>query len=466
MFSNGGDHVGRRARALAHRRAGRSVQPAHGCRRPRAALGRAGTDHRRPGSRNRGGPPGHGHAPAQVRSLEGRLEGGLKERDRETGPGRGVLRRRRGRPPGAGPGAAEGPEGHRRRHPGQGRLRRGHRLSRRRAVARAAPPAEAATDQAMAARDQAMGAFDDAITTGERAAAARDDAARALDEAVLARIAEAAGRSRSQKPASPSSTRPRGRRGRPAQTPSTRWPPGPRVPSSCSPASHCPRRRRPGRPGQPGVVAADMVGVGQPRDPRRKGAGQDRQGRRRHHRQGHGRTPTTTTSCSTTPSTRRRAAPLPQRGRHHRPAAPRGPRPASCSPAPRVLRREGRLYAIVAVTTDPWTPRGSDGAEQAERFAEAGLRVEWTSNAPLASGKTPAGPLSRGPSPGQRCAGVVEEHSRLRRRQRVHDVEDAVHRLGRLQRGRPRRPCRWRPTRGSSPRRRPPDRPARRPGGG
>ena len=49
-----------------------------------------------------------------------------------------------------------------------------------------------------------------------------------------------------------------------------------------------------------------------------------------------------------------------------------------------VLRREGRLYATVAVTTNPWTPGGSDGAQQAQKFAEAGYRVEWTSNVPLA----------------------------------------------------------------------------------
>jgi hypothetical protein len=42
-----------------------------------------------------------------------------------------------------------------------------------------------------------------------------------------------------------------------------------------------------------------------------------------------------------------------------------------------VVRREGRLFVTVAVT--------SPGAEmaQVERFAEAGFRVEWTSNAPL-----------------------------------------------------------------------------------
>jgi len=49
-----------------------------------------------------------------------------------------------------------------------------------------------------------------------------------------------------------------------------------------------------------------------------------------------------------------------------------------------VLRREGRLFATVAVTTNEWTPGGSDGALQAQTFAEAGYRVEWTSTVPLA----------------------------------------------------------------------------------
>lgn len=49
-----------------------------------------------------------------------------------------------------------------------------------------------------------------------------------------------------------------------------------------------------------------------------------------------------------------------------------------------VIRREGRLYATVAVTTQPWKATGSDGAQQAQIFSDAGLRVEWRSGAPLA----------------------------------------------------------------------------------
>jgi hypothetical protein len=41
-----------------------------------------------------------------------------------------------------------------------------------------------------------------------------------------------------------------------------------------------------------------------------------------------------------------------------------------------VMRREGRLFATVAVA-------GAAGTAQAERFADAGFKVEWTSNAPL-----------------------------------------------------------------------------------
>jgi hypothetical protein len=40
-----------------------------------------------------------------------------------------------------------------------------------------------------------------------------------------------------------------------------------------------------------------------------------------------------------------------------------------------VMRREGRLFATVAVA--------GAGTAQAERFADAGFKVEWTSNAPL-----------------------------------------------------------------------------------
>jgi hypothetical protein len=49
-----------------------------------------------------------------------------------------------------------------------------------------------------------------------------------------------------------------------------------------------------------------------------------------------------------------------------------------------VVRREGRLFATVAITTNPWAAPGTDGAEQAKKLSDAGFRVEWTSTAPLA----------------------------------------------------------------------------------
>ena len=48
-----------------------------------------------------------------------------------------------------------------------------------------------------------------------------------------------------------------------------------------------------------------------------------------------------------------------------------------------VVRREGRLFATVAVPMNPWAAPGTAGSNQAERFAEAGFKVEWTAKAPL-----------------------------------------------------------------------------------
>ncbi|MGH9008807.1 MAG: hypothetical protein ACRDYF_03060 [Acidimicrobiia bacterium] len=47
-----------------------------------------------------------------------------------------------------------------------------------------------------------------------------------------------------------------------------------------------------------------------------------------------------------------------------------------------VVRREGRLFAIVAINSSKWTEPGADTA-QAQRFADAGFKVEWASKAPL-----------------------------------------------------------------------------------
>ena len=47
-----------------------------------------------------------------------------------------------------------------------------------------------------------------------------------------------------------------------------------------------------------------------------------------------------------------------------------------------VVRREGRLFATVAVTTKKVAEPGDETA-QADRFADAGFKVEWTSTSPL-----------------------------------------------------------------------------------
>jgi len=47
-----------------------------------------------------------------------------------------------------------------------------------------------------------------------------------------------------------------------------------------------------------------------------------------------------------------------------------------------VVRREGRLFATVAVTTHAWSEPDTDKA-QADRFADAGFKVEWTTRSPL-----------------------------------------------------------------------------------
>jgi hypothetical protein len=49
-----------------------------------------------------------------------------------------------------------------------------------------------------------------------------------------------------------------------------------------------------------------------------------------------------------------------------------------------IIRREGRLFATVAVTSNRWAPPGSEDEKQAKKLADAGYRVEWTTDAPLA----------------------------------------------------------------------------------
>jgi hypothetical protein len=47
-----------------------------------------------------------------------------------------------------------------------------------------------------------------------------------------------------------------------------------------------------------------------------------------------------------------------------------------------VVRREGRLFAIVAIRNTKWAEPGADAA-QVQRFVDAGFKVEWASKAPL-----------------------------------------------------------------------------------
>jgi hypothetical protein len=54
-------------------------------------------------------------------------------------------------------------------------------------------------------------------------------------------------------------------------------------------------------------------------------------------------------------------------------------------PGARVVRREGRLFASVAVTGTKWEEPGAEAA-LVQRFADAGFKVEWASHTPLGVG--------------------------------------------------------------------------------
>jgi hypothetical protein len=51
-------------------------------------------------------------------------------------------------------------------------------------------------------------------------------------------------------------------------------------------------------------------------------------------------------------------------------------------PGASVVRREGRLFASVAVTGTKWEEPGAEAA-LVQRFADAGFKVEWASHTPL-----------------------------------------------------------------------------------
>ncbi|HEU5448500.1 MAG TPA: hypothetical protein VFW57_05765, partial [Acidimicrobiia bacterium] len=51
-------------------------------------------------------------------------------------------------------------------------------------------------------------------------------------------------------------------------------------------------------------------------------------------------------------------------------------------PGASVVRREGRLFAIVAVNSTKWSEPDAE-TTQVQRFIDAGFKVEWASKAPL-----------------------------------------------------------------------------------
>jgi hypothetical protein len=314
-------------------------------------------------------------APAQVRSLEGRLTVARKERDRERARAEECFA------------DAEAARRERDRERQKARKAVAAATAAKAAAAEAAARvagAEAATDQALAARDQAMAAFDDAVTTGERAVAARDEALGALDEA-LARIAELEATleaTRAERDAAVAAeavvsaqrdeavdTLAARAEGAVVVLPGVAMPEAPETPVE-------PATRVSWRPtwsewaGEDTEDAADVVAdVTVSPDVTVSADVPDDAGT-------NGEIDLDWAEDAGTRRYLNVAATIGQ-------LLPEDLGPLLMSGAT-VLRREGRLFATVAVTTNPWMPGGSDGAQQAQKFAEAGYRVEWTSTVPLA----------------------------------------------------------------------------------
>ena len=322
-------------------------------------------------------------APAQVRSLEGRLKVALQERDREKAR----------------------VQEHQADAESARRERDRERLKARKAMAAAvqaknayaaaknayaaakaeaaegmarATAAEAATDQAMAARDEAIAALDGAIATGERAADARDVAVadrkktvREL-EAALARIAELeteleavkvaqagrehaldtmAARAEGAVVVLPGVPLPEAQAGPVAPASRVSW--KPTWSEWADPEGAAVTEPAPQAPMAEAGVDVDLS------------ADDD-------------------TDIVLEDSVDGEAGPV----RYLNVAAtiaqllPEDLGPLLLTGAT-VVRREGRLFAVVAVPMNPWAAPGTAGSNQAERFAEAGFRVEWTANAPM-----------------------------------------------------------------------------------
>jgi hypothetical protein len=317
-------------------------------------------------------------APAQVRSLEGRLKVAIQERDREKAR--------------AQENQADAESARRERDRERLKARKAMaaaveaknayaaaKATAAEAVARATA-AEAATDQAMAARDEALAALDEAIATGERAADARDAATEARKktvrelDAALARIAELeteleavkaaqagredavdtmAARAEGAVVVLPGVPLPEAQAGPAAPATRVSWKPtwsewaNPEGAAATAPAPTAARADV--------DVDVDIVDLDDAADIVLDDAVGGEAG------------PTRYLNVAAT------IAQL----------LPEDLGPFLLAGAT-VVRREGRLFATVAVPMNPWAAPGTAGADQAERFAEAGFKVEWTAKAPLA----------------------------------------------------------------------------------
>lgn len=303
-------------------------------------------------------------APEQVRSLEGRLKVARQERDREKARAEENLA------------DAEAARRERDRERLKARKAMSAAVEAKNAAVEArataaecvarATAAEAALDQAMAARDEAVAVLDDAIATGERAADARDAAVAARDavarelEAARARIAELeaslqaaaadqedavdtlAARAEGAVVVLPGVTMPEPQAG--PVTPASRVSWRPTWSEWAGPETE--------------AAAADDIVVRDVAD-----------------------TPTDIVLDDSVDAVEggvrylNVAATIAQ-------LLPEDLGPFLLA-GTTVVRREGRLFATIAVATDHWAPPGTGGGKQAKLFADAGFKVEWTSNAPL-----------------------------------------------------------------------------------
>lgn len=313
-------------------------------------------------------------APSQVRSLEGRLKVARQERDRERVRAQEFLS------------DAEAARRERDRERHNARKAMAAAAAAKTAAAESAArvaAAEAATDQAMAAHDQAAAALDEALSTGERAAAARDQALAARDQALAAldgaraRIAELESALEAASAERDIAVAARvvadAERDEAVDTLTARAdgavvvlpgmampdapPPGPIPPANPMPSTGRvawePTWSEWGRDAEePAVMTDAEVDVA---DEVVLGAEEEEGGVRRYLNV---------------------AATIGQ-------LLPDDLSPYLLAGAT-VIRREGRLCATVAVTTNPWKTAGSDGTQQAQVFADAGFRAEWTSAAPMA----------------------------------------------------------------------------------